>query len=115
MSKEANGKDFKSYKGVIHLKHTGTELITDVISLSEEGNFVTVKNPCYLQSMATESGKSQMALVPFLMTTKEDSVHLPLGDILFISECRQDVAEQHTQMFSSVILPQTGSKSKIIM
>lgn len=36
---EANGKDFKSYKGVVHLKHTGTELITDVVSLSEEGNF----------------------------------------------------------------------------
>jgi len=111
---EPNGKDFKSYKGVIHLKHTGTELITDVMAISEEGNYVTLKNPCYLQSMATEDGKSQMALVPFLMTTKEDSVHIPLGDCLFISECRQDVAEQHTQMFSSVILPKTGG-SKIIL
>jgi hypothetical protein len=113
MSENGKTEEFKIYKGVVHLKHTGTELITDIVAISEEGNFITVKNPCYLQSMATEDGKSQMALVPFLMTSSGDEVHLPLGDILFMSECRKDVAEQHTQMFSSVILPK--HTSKIIM
>ena len=112
MSDEPNGKaeDFKIYKGVVHLKHTGNELITDILAISEESRSVLVKNPCVLQAMATEDGKSQMALVPFLMTAKDPTVHLALGDILFIAECREDVAAQHTQMFSSIMMPKDTGK-----
>tara|TARA_B100000959_G_C14589989_1_gene463601 strand:+ start:51 stop:410 length:360 start_codon:yes stop_codon:yes gene_type:complete len=112
LKKKENGAagDFKMYKGIVHLKYTGIELITDILAISEETRSVLVKNPCILQPMATEDGKSQMALVPFLMTSKDDTVHLALGDILFISECREDVAEQHTQMFSSIMMPKKGGK-----
>ena len=108
--KKENGKaeDFKVYKGIVHLKYTGVELITDILSISEETRSVLVKNPCILQAMATEEGKSQMALVPFLMTSKDDTVHLALGDVLFIAECRADIAAQHTQMHSSIMMPKKG-------
>lgn len=104
------GEEFQSYKGVVHLKYTGMELITDILAISEETRSVLVKNPCILQPMATEDGKSQMALVPFLMTAKDDSIHLALGDILFIAECREDVAQQHTQMHSSIMMPKDTGK-----
>ena len=112
MTEEANGNapDFQKYKGVVHLKHTGTELIADILGISEETRSITLKNPTMLQAVGVEEGKSQMALMPFLMTTKDDTIHLALADILFIGECRTDVAEQHTQMFSSVILPKNSSK-----
>ena len=111
--KKKKEEEFKEYKGVVHLKHTGNELIADLVALSEEHGYIVVKNPCILQAVSTGDGKSQMALVPWLMTTKKESVHLPLGDILFLAECREDVAEQHTQMFSSIALPKVHSKFAI--
>jgi len=104
------GEEFKIYKGVVHLKHTGTELLTDIVAIDENTNSVMIRNPVCLQTVATESGQSQAVMVPWLMTSKEDTVHIGLADVLFISECRPDIAEQHTQMFSSVILPKNKSK-----
>jgi hypothetical protein len=104
------GEEFKIYKGVVHLKHTGTELLTDIVAIDENTNSVMIRNPVCLQTVATESGQSQAVMVPWLMTSKEDTVHIGLADVLFISECRDDIAEQHTQMFSSVILPKNKSK-----
>ena len=98
-------EEFKKYKATVHLKHTGTELICDIIG--EEDGIMLIKNPCVLQTVMIEEGKSQLAMAPWLVTSKEDSVHISLDDILFISECRTDIAEQHTQMHSSIILPKT--------
>ena len=96
-------EEFKTYKATVHLKHTGTELICDVIG--EVDGLIDIENPCILQSIVTEQGKSQLAMVPYLVTSKENSIPLSLEDVLFITECRTDIAEQHTQMHSSIILP----------
>ncbi len=98
-------EEFKTYKGTVHLKHTGTELICDIIG--EEDGIMHLDNPCLLRSVVVEEGKTQLALAPWLITTKENSVHISLADILYITECRKDIAEQHTQMHSSIILPKT--------
>ena len=98
-------EEFKAYKATVHLKHTGTELICDVIG--EVDGLIDIENPCILQSIVTEQGKSQLAMVPYLVTSKENSIPLSLEDVLFITECRTDIAEQHTQMHSSIILPKT--------
>ena len=111
--KQETKEDFKTYKGIIYLKHTGVELICDVIAIDEKQGSIRIKNPCSLQSVMTEEGKSQMAMVPFLMTSKEDSIHISLSNILFINECRLDIEEQHTQMHSSIALPKTRSQFDI--
>ena len=98
-------EEFKRYKATVHLKHTGTELICDVIG--EVDGLIDIENPCILQSIVTEQGKSQLAMVPYLVTSKDNSIPLSLEDVLFITECRTDIAEQHTQMHSSIILPKT--------
>ena len=106
--KQETKEDFKTYKGIINLKHTGIELICDVIAIDEKQGSIRIKNPCILQSVMTEEGKSQMAMVPYLMTSKEDSIQISLSNILFINECRLDIEEQHTQMHSSIALPKTS-------
>ena len=78
---------FKVYKATVHLKHTGTELICDVLSINAEGRV--------------------------LMTVKDDTIHLNMGDILFLSETLTEIADQHTGMFSKIIQPQ--GKGKIIL
>jgi hypothetical protein len=108
MKQETEEKEFKTYKGIIYLKHSGLELICDVLALDEKQGSRHIKNPCSLQSVITEEGKSQMAMIPFLMTSKEDSIHISLSNILFINECRLDIEEQHTQMHSSISLPKTS-------
>ena len=106
-------KEFKTYKGIVNLKHTGIELICDIIALDEKQGFIHIKNPCILQTVSTAEGQSQMAMVPYLMTSKEDSIHISISDILFINECRLDIEEQHTQMHSSIALPKTNSQFAI--
>ena len=103
--KKGNSGEFKVHKATVHLKHTGTELICDVLGFHEKEQALTVKDPCVLTSLPTESGKSQMALVPFLMTTKENIIHIALTDILFVADTRDDIGAQHTQMHSSIIQP----------
>ena len=98
-------EEFKTYKGTVHLKHTGTELICDIIG--EEDGIMHIENPCVLRTVVTEEGKSQMAMAPYLMTSKDNSIPISLEDVLFITECRTDIAEQHTQMHSSILLPKT--------
>jgi hypothetical protein len=111
--KQETEEKFKSYKGIINLKHTGIELICDVIAIDEKQGSIRIKNPCILQSVMTEEGKSQMAMVPYLMTSKEDSIQISLSNVLFINECRLDIEEQHTQMHSTIALPKTRSKFDI--
>jgi len=111
--KQETEEKFKSYKGIINLKHTGIELICDVIAIDEKQGSIRIKNPCILQSVMTEEGKSQMAMVPYLMTSKEDSIQISLSNVLFINECRLDIEEQHTQMHSSIALPKTRSQFDI--
>ena len=98
-------EEFKAYKATVHLKHTGTELICDIIG--EIDGIIDIENPCVLRTVVTEEGKSQMAMAPYLMTSKDNSIPISLEDVLFITECRTDIAEQHTQMHSSIILPKT--------
>ena len=98
-------EEFKRYKATVHLKHTGTELICDIIG--EIDGIIDIENPCVLRTVVTEEGKSQMAMAPYLMTSKDNSIPISLEDVLFITECRTDIAEQHTQMHSSIILPKT--------
>ena len=109
---KGNSGEFKVYKATVHLKHTGTELICDVLGFHEREQALTVRDPCVLTAIPTESGKSQMALVPFLMTTKENIIHIALTDILFVADARDDIGAQHTQMHSSIIQPQ---KSNLIV
>lgn len=104
---------FKVYKATVHLKHTGTELICDVLSINAEGRFISIRNPTILQQISSGNGEAQMGLVPFLMTVKDDTIHLNMGDILFLSETRTEIADQHTGMFSQIIQPQ--GKGKIIL
>ena len=98
-------EEFKTYKGTVHLKHTGTELICNIID--EEDGIMHIENPCVLRTVVTEEGKSQLAMAPYLVTSKDNSIPISLEDVLFITECRTDIAEQHTQMHSSIILPKT--------
>ena len=109
--KKEQEEDFKPYKGSVHLKHTGTELICDIIG--EEDGIMHIKNPCILHTVISEEGKSQLAMRPFLITSKEDSIHISLVDILFFTECRSDIAEQHTQMHSAISLPKKRSQFEI--
>ena len=98
-------EEFKTYKATVHLKHTGTELICDIIG--EIDGIIDIENPCVLRTVVTEEGKSQLAMAPYLVTSKDNSIPISLEDVLFITECRTDIAEQHTQMHSSIILPKT--------
>jgi len=100
--------EFEPYKATVHLKHTGHELICDVIAEATDAGTIRIQNPCTLQSVTTGDGTSQMAMVPYLITGKHNEVSLKTVDILFIDECRADVGEQHTQMFSSIVLPKKG-------
>jgi len=115
-AKKKAGGEFRVHKATVHLKHTGTELICDILGFHQHKDSnvqaVTISNPCILTQIPTETGKSAMALLPFLMSCKEQVIHIGLQDILFVADTREEIAEQHTAMFSSIIQP---SKSNLII
>jgi len=92
-------------KAVVHLKHTGTELICDIVEFNEENGAITVKDPATLQVIGNDGKSAQMGLVPFLMSSNDNVIHIATGDILFIADCQEEIAAQHTQMFSPIDLP----------
>ena len=99
---------------VVHLKHTGTELICDLLEFNEENKAVTVRHPMILRQVgASPEGQPQMGLIPFLISCADDVIHLSLSDILFIAECQKEIAGQYKQVInpSKIIAPD----SKIIM
>lgn len=94
-------------KATVHLKYTGTELICDIVEWNEENLAITVKDPATLQMIGNDGQSAQMGLVPFLMTAKDNVIHLSLQDILFIADTKEEIAQQHTNMFSPIDLPDT--------
>jgi len=92
-------------KATVHLKHTGVELICDIVEFNEENKAITIKDPATLQMISADGNSSQMGLMPFLLTCKDNVIHLALQDILFIADTKDEIADQHTQMFSPIDLP----------
>ena len=62
--KKKEMEEFKKYKATVHLKHTGTELICDVLEEDRVDGLIHIENPCILQTVMTEQGKSQLAMSP---------------------------------------------------
>jgi hypothetical protein len=99
---------------VVHLKHTGTELICDLLEFNEENGAVTVRHPMVLRQVGqSKDGQAQMGLIPFLISCADDVIHLSLGDILFLAECQEEIAGQYIQVInpSTIAVPE----SKIIV
>jgi len=96
---------------VVHLKHTGTEVICDLLELSEENMAITIKDPQTIGVVSQDENGAQMGFAPFLMSCKDNVIHLSLKDILFIAEADGQIADKYEQMFSTIAIP----SKKIIM
>ena len=99
---------------VVHMKHTGTEVICDLIEMNEENMAITIKDPQTIGVVSQDETGAQLGFTPFLMSCKDNVIHLALQDILFIADASEQIAENYEQMFgvgSGLIQP----KSKIIV
>jgi len=103
---------------IVHMKHTGTEVICDLIEMSEDNMAITIKDPhmIVVTERDEKSGTAQMGFSPFLRNCEDDVIHLALSDVLFIAEPLEQLAEQFENMFgpvakSGLIMP----KKKLLM
>jgi len=90
---------------VVHLKHTGTEIICDLLEMNEENMAVTLKDPHTIQMVGSDGAKATMGLLPFSMASSDNVIHLSINDILFISECKGEIADNYERMMSPLDLP----------
>jgi hypothetical protein len=95
------------------MKHTGVEVICDLIEMNEENMAITIKDPQTVGMISQDENGAQMGFTPFLMNCKDDVIHLSLNDILFIAEADDHIAEQYTLAFG-VDTPIITPHSKII-
>ncbi len=98
---------------VVHMKHTGTEVICDLIEMNEENMAITIKDPQTIGVVSQDSNGAQLGFTPFLMSCKDNVIHLALQDILFIADANEEIAKNYEVMFSDkkpLIMPE----SKII-
>jgi hypothetical protein len=90
---------------VVHLKHTGTEIICDLLELNQENMAITIKDPHTLQVISTDGKSSQMGLLPFSIASGDNVLHISIKDVLFISECKKEISENYENMMSPLDLP----------
>jgi hypothetical protein len=90
---------------VVYLKHTGTEVICDLIEMNEENMAVTIKDPHVLQVIGSDGNSSTMGLLPFGFASADNVLHISIKDILFISECKGEIADNYERMMSPLDLP----------
>ena len=86
------------------MKHTGTEVICDLIEMSEDNMAITIKDPhmIVITHQDDAKGTAQMGFSPFLRNCADDVIHLALSDVLFIAEPLEQLAEQFENMFGAV-------------
>jgi hypothetical protein len=90
---------------IVHLKHTGTELVCDLLELNDENLAITIKDPQTIGIVSQNEAGAQMGFSPFLMSCKDNIIHLSLRDVLFIAEAEPQIAEQYESMFSTIAIP----------
>lgn len=90
------------------MKHTGTEVICDLIEMNEENMAITIKDPQVIGLVSQDENGAQLGFTPFLMSCKDNVIHLSLSDILFIADASEEISHNFQAMFakqSSLIMP----------
>jgi len=90
---------------IVHLKHTGTELICDMLELNDKNMAVTIKDPQIIGIVSQDENGAQMGFRPFLTSCKDNIIHLSLGDILYIAAAEDQMVKEYERMFSSIKMP----------
>jgi hypothetical protein len=86
------------------MKHTGVEVICDLIEMSEQNMAVTIKDPQTISVVSQKGNNIELGFTPFLMNCKDNVIHISLNDILFIADASEQISKQYDSMFGSKVI-----------
>ena len=86
---------------------TGEELIANVTENFEGDRVVsyTLKNPCMVVPVPTKGGGANIAVVPWMASTKDQKVTVPASYVMFTAEPATDLANEFNGAFNGIVVP----------
>ena len=86
---------------------TGEELIANLTENFEGDRVVsyTLKNPCMVVPVPTKGGGANIAVVPWMASTKDQKVTVPASYVMFTAEPATDLANEFNEAFSGIVVP----------
>ena len=86
---------------------TGEELIANLTENFEGDRVVsyTLKNPCMVVPMPTKGGGANIAVVPWMASTKDQKMTVPASYVMFTADPATDLANEFNEAFSGIVVP----------
>lgn len=86
---------------------TGEELIANLTENFEGDRVVsyTLKNPCMVVPVPTKGGGANIAVVPWMASTKDQKVTVPASYVMFTADPATDLANEFNEAFSGIVVP----------
>lgn len=92
---------------------TGEEFITEVgFTNLEEGQVLTLSNPCILHPEVSAGGNVKVNMFPAALFSKDRTVNVNSDQILWTSEPTDEVKEAYQNRFNKIVTP---PKKEIIL
>lgn len=91
---------------------TGEELIAMITENFEADEIVsyTLKNPCMIVPVPTKNGGTNVAVVPWMASAKDNKVTVPASYVMFVVDPANDLANEFNGAFSGIMVPKTDVK-----
>ena len=86
---------------------TGEELIANITENFEGDTVVsyTLKNPCMVVPVPTKGGGANIAVVPWMASTKDQKVTVPASYVMFTADPATDLANEFNGAFNGIVVP----------
>ena len=86
---------------------TGEELIANLTENFEGDRVVsyTLKNPCMVVPVPTKGGGANIAVVPWMASTKDQKMTVPASYVMFTADPATDLANEFNEAFSGIVVP----------
>jgi len=94
---------------------TGEELIAMVTENFNGENIVsyTLKHPCMVVPVPTKAGGTNIAVVPWMASVKDNKITVPASYVMFTGDPATDLANEFNSAFNGIMVPKAGGNSGI--
>ncbi len=87
---------------------SGEEILAEIISEKNTSTHTVIKNPLRFQAVPDDTGRAQIALVPFFPFAKKDKeFEINVSSIVTVFEADDEISNSHAKQFGGIVKQKT--------
>ena len=87
---------------------SGEEVVGEITA--DTSDSVTIKNPCTLGIMQTQTGQPRLNMMPMLLFSEQEKVQLQRAHILYAVSVAQEIENKYNEIYGSgIVLPKPSA------